>query len=739
MPPPGEPAMGPAGKTITPGDVMAILKQRLVTIIVLSILFGGMAIGVFVLLFTKYPEYSAKALIECRSNAPRQQFEFADRELAPDAYTRFVQTQAMVIKSFSVLSSALQSLDVQATAWYQATPKEERLKELEDALRCTPLRDTNLIEVGMAAGNPNDPHRIVNTVVEVYLQTTREQASALYRQELNEYRRERNDVKEQIQKKQEQIRDFRGKLPPGEASTTGGQLGQGVILQQLVEDMRIVAEYEQQAAELEGLLQVYSDPTGVAVSPDDRMAVEQDPRVAQLDAQVTALEQEMNILLKRFGPNHREYKEMAVRRDEVQEQLESARSNRLREVLDFKKQQIETAYYNAQNALMLARERLDERRAQQADIERQMLEYNTFLDELELLEEYQMRLDEYIREIERIVRERSAISVYSRVPAVAPRERSFPSLLLLPAMLIFAFAAAVGLAVGIELLDNSVKTPQDVTRHLEAAVLGAIPDVDDEEVEIERVESAVRDMPHSMVAEAFRTVRSNLQFSAPADRMRSLLVTSPKPEDGRTAIAANLAASLANGGRRVLLIDANLRRPALHNLYPSARGAGLTNVLIGEAQLSDCIRRTDLPNLDIVGSGPVPPNPAELLSSDLCRKLVAEAVGQYDHVVFDSPPVLLASDASVLATLVDGTILVVRARENSRGVAQRAISLLGHVNAHLFGVVLNVARVQRGGYFREQLRTFYDYQPDETTAAVGRTLPGGDGPGDKDSDEPKSA
>ena len=641
--------------------------------------------------------------------------------MAADAYTRFVQTQALIIKSFSVLSSVLQNPDVQATQWYRSTPKEDLLRELEDSLRCSPLRDTNVIEVAMATGNPNDPHKIVNTVVEVYLQTTREQASALYRQELNEYRRERNDVKEQIQKKQEQIRDFRGKLPPGEAGSTRGDLGRGVILQQLVEDMRTVAEYEQQAAELKGLLDVYSDPTGVAVTPDDRLAVEQDPRVLQLDAQVTALDQEMNILLKRFGTNHREYKEMKIRRDEVQEQLETERANRLREVLDFKREQIDTAYYNAQNALMMARERLDERRAEQADIERQMLEYNTFLDELTLLEEYQTRLDEYIREIERIVRERSAISVYSRVPAVKPRDRSFPSLLLLPAMLLLAFASAIGLAVGFELLDNSVKTAQDVTRHLDVAVLGAIPDVDDEEVEIEQVESAVRDMPHSMVAEAFRTVRSNLQFSAPADRLRSLLVTSPKPEDGRTTIAANLAASLANGGRRVLLIDANLRRPALQNIYPSARGNGLTNLLIGDAQFDDCVRRTDLPNLDVIGAGPIPPNPAELLSGDLCRKFVMEAVGRYDHVVFDSPPVLLASDASVLATLVDGAILVLRAKENSRGVANRAINLLGHVNAHLFGAVLNGAQVRRGGYFREQLRTYYEYQADDL--AAGHQLP----------------
>jgi capsular exopolysaccharide synthesis family protein len=216
-----------------------------------------------------------------------------------------------------------------------------------------------------------------------------------------------------------------------------------------------------------------------------------------------------------------------------------------------------------------------------------------------------------------------------------------------------------------------------------------------------------------MIAEAFRSIRTSLQFSAPADRQRTIIITSPSPEDGKTTVAVNLAMSLAQGGRRVLLVDANFRRPGLQLLYPPAGDTGLSNILVGDADLESAVRPTDVGNLDLLLSGPIPPNPAERLDSPQMQELLAQAVARYDQVLIDAPPVLLATDASLLATKVDGAILVCRANENSRGAAQRARDLLLKVNAHLFGAILNAAQTRRGGYFREQMSVFYDYQPEK--------------------------
>jgi len=728
LPPAAPMAPPPAmSKAVTPGDIMGMLKQRMIWIIALSILFGGMAVGLFLLAYYKFPKYSAEGLIECISNQPKRFGELGDTSMAQDPFTRFVMSQSLFIKSFPILSTVLKDSEVRATNWFRSIPQGEHQTELERTLGCDPVRDTNYLQVRMSTGSASDPHVIVNTVIKVYIQEIRELAANQFRGELQDYTRELNMIKDQITKKNDEIKTARENLPPGEAALDRTRLGVGVSLRQLENEQQVVGELELQTAELRSLMEIYSRPDGPAVTPQDRLQVEQDPRVAQLDSQIFALEQEMNIILKRFGTSHREYQELAVRRDQARDQLEQVRANRLREMLEHKRDQIETAYANSQHALMAAKEKLQQTQARQTDIERKLGAYGLLLDELALLTQTQTRLEDYIREIDRIVRERDAVRVRQAVPAAQPRKRSFPSILLLPAMLVLAFAGAVGLSLGLELLDTSVKTPQDVTRHVNMAILGSIPDVNDEEVNIEHPESAVRDAPHAMITEAFRTVRSNLQFSAPADRMRSILVTSPKPEDGRTTVAANLAASLAIGGRRVLLVDANLRRPALHRVYPQVGAEGLTNILIGESTLSACVQKTDLANLDVIGSGPIPPNPAELLGSELCAKFVAEASAAYDHVIFDSAPVLLASDASMLATLVDGTILVYRARDNSRGVAQRARTLLEHVGAHLFGAVLNAAQVRRGGYFREQLRTFYEYRSEDEGAAGRRALPEANG------------
>jgi capsular exopolysaccharide synthesis family protein len=272
-------------------------------------------------------------------------------------------------------------------------------------------------------------------------------------------------------------------------------------------------------------------------------------------------------------------------------------------------------------------------------------------------------------------------------------------------------ALALGLCV--ELLDKSVRTSQDITRHMDVGILGAIPDTDDEEVSIRQVETAVRDVPQSMIAEAFRQIRTNLQFSAPADGQRTIMLTSPRPEDGTTCVACNLALSLAQGGRRVLLVDANLRRPRIGDVFLSKASNGLSNILIGEGSLASCVAKTDNVLLDLLGSGPKPPNPVDLFTGSHWPTFLKEAASQYDQIIFDTPPVLLASDAAVVASSVDGAGLVVRANRSSRGVARRAFGVLRDTDARVFGAVLNAARVTRGGYFREQLRTFYEYQEGE--------------------------
>ena len=726
VPRPGMAAPGvPATAGLTPADILRMIRSRLVLIVALSIFLSAAAVGGFLLWYTKYPTYSAEAYIQCVSSVPKEATSLRHPQVYEDEHTRFLQDQALSIKQTNLLMRVLQTPEVRNTDWYQRTKPDERVDELDKSLSAGPIRDTSYIRVAMGTRSKADPHVIVRKVVDEYLSEARERATSLYRSELAKVEAEASELTQQIEAQNQQITMFAGTLPVG---VLPGQHRQAmtVLEAQLLQNQQEVTELELQTQELQGLLEIYESPDYQRFMTEDRQLVELNPLVQQLIAQTLALEQEVTARLTKLGENHRDVQNLRNRLEQSQKQLQRMREQKFQEAMELKHEQVRTATFNSQHATFLAQERLEGVRRQQQDVERKLQEYRRMQDELVFLTATREKTIDYLRELRRIVAERSAVQIELRQPPVPPIERSRPRLYFAVVGVMLAVGLAVGFGVLLELMDTSVRTARDVVRHLGVPILGTVPDADDEEVHIDRIETVVHDLPRSMLAEAFRAIRTALQFSAPAERQRTLVVTSPHPEDGKTAVACNLAGSLAQGGRRVLLVDANFRRPALHRIYGQDNQAGLSNILIGAGRVEDYVRNTDLGNLDVLVSGPTPPNPAEQLSSAMMRQFLDEAVRRYDHVVLDAPPALLASDAAALGTMVDGTVLVLRAKASSRGVAQRALNLLHHVSAHVFGVVLNAAQAQRGGYFREQLRTFYDYHAEEDEESRSRqALPTG--------------
>jgi non-specific protein-tyrosine kinase len=199
--------------------------------------------------------------------------------------------------------------------------------------------------------------------------------------------------------------------------------------------------------------------------------------------------------------------------------------------------------------------------------------------------------------------------------------------------------------------------------------------------------------PRSPVAEAYRSLRTNLEFSSLDHPLRTLLLTSPGPEEGKSTTLANLAVTLAEAGRRVIVIDCDLRRPRQHDLFGVANGAGLTTLIRDEgAQASPPLQETEIAGLWVLPSGPLPPNPVELLASQRMGQIIERLKERADMLLFDAPPVVVVTDAAVLAGKVDGVLLVVNAGSTRRQLALRAKELLERVNARLVGAVLtNVA------------------------------------------------
>ncbi|MFZ5591380.1 MAG: CpsD/CapB family tyrosine-protein kinase [Bacillota bacterium] len=195
--------------------------------------------------------------------------------------------------------------------------------------------------------------------------------------------------------------------------------------------------------------------------------------------------------------------------------------------------------------------------------------------------------------------------------------------------------------------------------------------------------------PKSPVAEAYRILRTNIQFSGLDRSLRSLLVTSSAPNEGKSLTVANLAAAFAQSGPRVLIVDADLRKPTQHKLFSISNLQGLTSVLLGQMELADAVHRVPPHALYVLPTGPIPPNPAELLGSQRMREFIREATAAYDLVFFDTPPVVSVTDAALLGAVVDGVLLVVEAGKTKIELAQKARQLLSNVQARLLGVVLN--------------------------------------------------
>jgi capsular exopolysaccharide synthesis family protein len=208
----------------------------------------------------------------------------------------------------------------------------------------------------------------------------------------------------------------------------------------------------------------------------------------------------------------------------------------------------------------------------------------------------------------------------------------------------------------------------------------------------------------STAAEAYRTLRTNLIFSQTGRALKSVIITSASPGEGKSTTSSNLAAAFAQQGMRVLLVDADLRRPTLHTIFGTPREPGLTQVLVGQMELEAALQETSVPGLSLLTSGVLPPNPAELLGSPVMRDLLRGMVDGFDMVILDTPPVMAASDSSVLGSMVDGVVLVVRAGRTERSMAQQAVRQLTSVGARVLGAALNdpdraVAAYGGAGYY----------------------------------------
>ncbi len=708
---------------MTGADAWRIIRANIWLILIMIILFSGLGVAANQIWAKYWPWYTATGLLQVQTEQVADPMQNTVNEMGDQRMTMELRTQMQLLMDPGLWVELFDSSRVKNTQWFKSfndasgnfQPAKAK-EDMEDWLRASPIPDSTLLAVRFTCKSPVEAKIIVEELVEKHLARSKENTRRMLEQRgtvlqgiAERYEEEYKQVNARIKRMREQLAE-RGMSAAG--SFTAFELELRTLLETRIKlQSEYVAAKEMHDSAMAATQPATqpSDPPPAYPAEVDRM-IEMDGGILSLEAHLRELQIRKRILETQYEPGHRELKQNAEAIRETEMQRDSRR-------VDLRGKYL-------QQYLSMVRGNLDkvQQGLKQTDEQIKLIQQN-----LQLLNAQQMELlalqDEEKRKeelsalaaskrIEDIERRQNAESRMPILWAAKPVEPDMPTW---PKMKISVpVGAMLGLLLGLaiaflrEFLSDKVRSPRDVARVGQLNLLGIVADEGDDP-QVAEAKLVIFDAPHSLTAEQFRQARTRLAQAVSLDNARSIMVTGPSPMDGKTTVAANLSASLALSGRKVLLVDGNFRRPELHRLFGIANEQGFSDVLNRTASLADTARASRIPNLSILTSGAKPANASELFESPLLGGFIEQALEEYDHVIFDSGPLLVVAESASLASRVDGVISVVRAHAESRGLLQRMRDTLRQLKAEHYGVILNAVRAQGGGYYRRNIKTYYKY------------------------------
>ena len=604
------------------------------------------------------------------------------------------------------------------TSLGRLTPEEiEKLEAYEDAIIggeiIEPVPNTNLVKIIYRHSDPELAQKISTTLAEVFknynLALATEGSSKAEDLLANEIARLQTQIKQdqEIQWNYAKKNNLplttegAGNLEATRLATLSGQLLQA-------ENERKQIQSQLEAAKKE------ADPFSI---PD----VNASGRVEKLRDRISVLKEQREALLVTYTTEWPAVKKLDAQIKGLEAELKRAPD----EIVT----SIQRRYEAAVAKENLLRRSYDEQKATTTQQTRNTIDLMALTQNLETNKQYLNTLLQRQRDLDVSNGNETnevSIATYSRLPKSPvgpPRLRNIIIAFLL------SLAGGIGLAFLLDFLDDTVKSVEDVDRYIHLPALALIPAGRDRRIPGLRAGpppagasnttalAMITDV-RSPITEAYRHLRTSLLLSSAGKPPKTILITSSQPAEGKTTTGINTAFMLAQTGAEVLMIDCDLRRPRLHAQFGLGNTKGLTTWLSGEKNLDGLIQLCDkAPNLKVLTSGPVPPNPAELLGSEEMRNLLNILSEQYAHIIIDSPPAISFTDASILSTMVDGVILVVHGGRSSRAVVRRAKQQLLDVGAHVYGVVLNNVKVESHDYYYN--RYYSHYYESDTEAGQG--------------------
>ena len=717
-----------------------IFQKRRWTI--LSILLVTFA-SVLIVTIKEKPIYRANALLEIEKENPniatvQELFQLED------VSDNYLETQYKVLQSETLARRVIEEMRLNQVKefnppkgewfWQNAhaaglaeglvvDPETEQaiLVRFNDRLSVEPVRRSRLVQVSFEAQDPQVAAKAVNALASNYIQAnlesrwqTAQKASEWLSQQLQSF-------KVKLEKSEDDLQQYAQVNGLLFLETEKGDT-ENIVDERLrqLQDELTRAQADRYAKESLDRLAEAGDYSSLPGVEDNKL-------MQDLTERLSDLEKEEAALTPTFTNDYPKVKQLQSQIDDVQKVLNQERKRAAQRIVD--------EYTAAVHREALVREAFEQQQQQANRVAARAVQYNILKREVDTNKQLYEGLLQRLKEAG-VSAGVNASNIRVVDAAVAPTKPVSPRPILnLGLALLLGLGCGIGVAFLQEHLDDTLKNSDDIERLLHVPSLALIPSRDSLNHTSAGVLEAAECRPavsnesgnhapliktsanawiridgnctqHSAFSEAFCGLRTSVLLSAAGRPPRSLTFVSAEPGEGKTTIASNLAISLAQLGKRVLLIDGDMRRPCVHKLFAiEDRSAGLVTCLTGDQEWRQQVRPTGMTDLSCLVCGPVPPNPSELLSSDRMQMLIREAMADYDFVLVDAPPLLNVADGRILATMVDGAILVVKGGFTPRELAQQAQLHIRDVGAHLIGVVLNDVDVRLNGYYK----AYYKY------------------------------
>ncbi len=674
-----------------------------------------LATGVSLLYTKTVPRvYESAAMIEFDPDVVRPMADKTDQLRGWATYfdnREYYETQYRIMTSERVMSAVVRDLGLQSDAEFlgskSSTPiaLDDAASILRGRVHIEPVKNSRLVWIKVEDTSPKLARRLTDAVTRTYINQNLEKSVSATGEAVVWLSGQLDHFKNELEQNENSLHDFkkRNDLP----SSTLEEVSKMIRLEMQAYDNSLTAtrtRRQELSARAGELAKITAD------NPDQLPASELlgNAFLSGLRNQYqTSVRERRELIAEGKGENHPQIRKVDEKISETRrdlfEEIRNIQGAVQRDLAVIERQeQGEAALYETArkkavelNLKELEFHRLDRLRAQNERLYGALLEQMKQADLARMMNVNNIRLVDAAQEPKSPIRPNTTTNVGIG--------------------LILGVFLGLGLVLIREQMDSSIKSPEDFEQRLQITFLGLLPEVGEDEdktngkkkrrlvprrpvVDDFPPELIVHERPLSGVAEAARTLRTNLMFMNPDRPYRKLLVTSAAPAEGKTTVACSIAISLAQGGQRVCIIDCDLRRPRLHRIFDRVGDTGLTNLLVGDATLDEVALPTKVPNLWCVPAGPIPPNPADVLHSDRFRQFLDSLMDRFDRIVLDSPPLVAVTDSAIISTLVDGTVFVVRAFKTTRALSRQGLRALADVDAPIVGGVLNAVDFKRRGY-----------------------------------------